>query len=166
MGQNIYGDFQSAYLHKIAAHRLKSALLNLQKHYPGYGFLIFDALRPLSAQKKLWDWVKGTPQQDYIADPSKRSLHNFGMAVDLTVFNSAGVELDMGTAFDSFQELAQPQLEERFLHEGLLTKNQISNRLILRHAMQEAGFLQLPHEWWHYNALPAEEIRAKFNLIL
>jgi len=145
---------------------LKNAVVELQKQHPGFSFLIFDVLRPLSAQQKLWDHVVGTAQQDYIADPVKRSIHNFGMAVDLTVIDERGQALDMGTEFDSFQDLAQPQLESRFLQEGRLLEIHVKNRLILRRAMLSAGFLQLPHEWWHYNAESGDDVRAQYSVIL
>jgi D-alanyl-D-alanine dipeptidase len=41
----------------------------------------------------------------------------------------------------------------------------LENRLVLRKAMTEAGFLQLSHEWWHYNALPEPEVRKKYKII-
>ena len=163
--ENLYQDFTTAYLHFHAADKLSFAVKTLQNQHPGYSFLVFDALRPLSAQWKLWNHVEGTPQQAYIADPEKGSVHNFGMAVDLTVLDERGHELDMGTLFDSFHELAQPQLEEQFLKSGKLTKSQFANRMILRSAMLSAGFLQLPHEWWHYNAAPAPEVLKNYNLI-
>jgi D-alanyl-D-alanine dipeptidase len=37
--------------------------------------------------------------------------------------------------------------------------------MVLRQVMTHAGFLQLPHEWWHFDALPREEIRSGFRLI-
>ncbi|XLM23276.1 D-alanyl-D-alanine dipeptidase, partial [Chromobacterium piscinae] len=68
----------------------------------------FDALRPGRVQRVLWDIVKDTPQRVYVADPARGSIHSFGMAVDLTVEDGQGRELDLGTGFDDFTERAQP----------------------------------------------------------
>lgn len=124
-----------------------------------------DALRPQSAQLRFWELVKGTPQQIYFADPAKGSLHSFGFAIDLNLVNENGVELDMGTAFDDLTDLAQPRYEEKFLKESVLTIHQVENRKILRSLMERAGFEQLPHEWWHYDALPGAQVRSQFKLI-
>jgi D-alanyl-D-alanine dipeptidase len=76
-----------------------------------------------------------------------------------------GKELDMGTAFDEFDLLSQPALEARFLKEGKLTSAQLANRKLLRQVMQDAGFMQLPLEWWHYDALPADVVRKQYQII-
>jgi D-alanyl-D-alanine dipeptidase len=56
-------------------------------------------------------------------------------------------------------------LEERFLKEGRLSSQQMENRMVLRSVMTKGGFLQLPHEWWHFNALTENEIRSKYPLV-
>jgi zinc D-Ala-D-Ala dipeptidase len=165
MSKDVYGDFRVAFLHREAAAMLARAVQALRRDHPGYCLLIFDALRPRSAQRVLWDHVKGTDEERYVADPDRGSLHNYGCAVDLTVINPTGQELDMGTGFDVFLPLSQPQLEERFLESGELKAEHHENRLILRSAMQEGGFRQLPHEWWHYDAFPGEEVRARFQIV-
>ncbi len=165
VGENLYGDFNKPYLHQIAAEKLKVASANLQKSKPGWKLLIFDALRPRSIQKKLWDHVKGTNKSPYVANPDKGSVHNYGFAVDLSLQDENGKEIDMGTAFDSFEALAQPKLEDQFLKEGKLKPEQIENRKILRKAMTDAGFIQLPIEWWHFDALPAKELKKNYKIV-
>lgn len=165
VGYDMYGPFRQAFLHRLAAEKLFRALKHLQTENPGYGFIIFDALRPRSVQRILWDNVKGTASERYIANPDLGSLHNFGFAVDLTVMDSAGRELDMGAGYDDFRDVAQPQLEEKFLASGDLSKEQVANRHILRRAMEASGFAQLAHEWWHFDALPKSEVRANFQIV-
>ncbi|MEV4441818.1 M15 family metallopeptidase [Streptomyces sp. NPDC049577] len=51
--------------------------------------------------------------------------------------------IDMGTGFDCFDTLAHtldPRVEGR----------QRADRLLLKSAMERAGFVNLPEEWWHY----------------
>lgn len=165
VGHNMYGPFNRAFLHIIAAEKLFTALQTLKAARPTYSFIIYDALRPRSIQRILWSHVVGTAGEQYIANPDKGSLHNFGFAVDLSVLDENGLELDMGAGFDDFRDIAQPQLEEKFVQQGLLTAKHIENRQILRQAMQSGGFRQLPHEWWHFDALPKEEVRSKFKIV-
>lgn len=165
VGENMYGSFCRAFVHQITAQKLMLASEHLLKNHPDHRFIIFDALRPRSIQRVLWQHVLGTLGEKYIANPDLGSLHNFGFAVDLSVLNPAGVELDMGAGFDDFREIAQPQLELKFLTEGLLTQTHITNRRILRGAMESGGFIQLPHEWWHFDALPKAEVRARFKIV-
>ncbi len=100
-----------------------------------------------------------------MADPKKGSITNFGMAIDLSVQDEKGRDLDMGTGFDSFTPLAETQLEKDKLASGELTQAQFDNRLILRRPMEEAGFKVLPEEWWHFDAMPADLVRKQFMVV-
>ena len=165
MGVNLYGPVTQCFLHRDSAKKFKQAVENLKKTKPGWSFIVFDALRPRSVQWKMWDHVKDTPQRKYVANAEIGSPHNYGMALDLGLVDEKGKLVDMGTGFDSFSPVSEPLLEDKFLKEGKLSKKQMANRLILRKAMTEAGFLQLSHEWWHYNALPEPEIRKKYKIV-
>ena len=144
---------------------LKSAIAELQRRAPGFKLLLFDCLRPGSAQKVLWSFVRGTPQQKYVADPERGSIHSYGLAIDLSLQDAEGREVDMGTPYDQFDELAEPRHEDRFLSEGRLTKTQIENRQLLREVMTAAGFQGLPHEWWHFDAKPPTEVRRHHQIL-
>jgi zinc D-Ala-D-Ala dipeptidase len=165
MGVNVYGDFKTALLHRSAAEKLAKAAQLLQQRHPGWNLLVFDALRPRSVQRRFWEKVKGTPMQMYVADPDDGSIHNYGFAVDLSLVDAAGKEVDMGTPFDSFDPLAQPQLEDKYIQDGKLTAQQAANRHILRDAMEGAGFIQLPIEWWHYDAITRAEAKAQYQIV-
>ena len=165
MGQDLYGGFKTPYLHKIAAAKLRKAAELLQERKPGWELLIFDALRPRSIQRLLWEKVKGTPQEPYVANPKTGSIHNYGFAVDLTLLDDQGKELNMGTPFDDFRDLAQPRYEEKFLKDGTLTVAQAANRKLLRSIMEDAGFQPLPLEWWHYDALPKSEVKSRYKIV-
>jgi D-alanyl-D-alanine dipeptidase len=165
LSRPVYGGYQRVLLHKQAAEMFHLASRLLKEHYPQFRFIVFDALRPQTAQVEFWNLVKGTPQQSYFADPAKGSLHSYGFAIDLGLVDASGAELDMGTPFDDLTPLAEPQKEEAFLASGELKPNQIANRKVLREVMEGGGFMQLPHEWWHYDALPAAEVRANFRRV-
>lgn len=165
VGVNLYGAYNRAFLHVTAADKLRVAATQLQKIHPGYKLLILDAARPRSVQQKLWERVSGTAMQPYVADPAKGSIHNYGLAVDITIVDNQGKELDMGTAYDAFDTLSQPRHEEDFVKQGKLNQQQLANRHLLRKLMQDAGFIQLPIEWWHYDALPGAAVRKQYPVI-
>lgn len=165
VGKNMYGEFNRAFVHRTAAEKLVKAVQGLQAAHPRYRLLIYDALRPRSVQYVLWDQVKGTEKETYVANPKGGSIHNFGFALDITVLDEQGKELDMGTPYDDFTALSQPQLETKYLKEGRLTEVQIRNRRVLRTAMEDAGFIQLPVEWWHFDALPKAEVKARYKIV-
>ncbi len=160
MGRDVYGSFREPLLHEQAARMLERAAELLRQANPGYELLILDALRPRSVQRILFEHVRGTEHEQYVANPDRGSMHNFGCAVDLTVLDERSRELDMGTGFDAFTPLSEPRREADYLREGALTAAQVENRMILRRAMTGAGFIQLPYEWWHFDAFPAEKVRG------
>jgi len=164
---DVYGDLTNAYLQQDVAERLKKAYLFLQVQHPDLTFIIYDAVRPLSIQYKMWAILDLPPGQKekYLSNPKKGSIHNYGAAIDLSLAKKNGAPLDMGTPFDYFGEEAEPQLESKMLLEGKLTSAQINNRKILRSVMQQAGFRQLPAEWWHYNACSRDEAKRLYQVI-
>lgn len=164
-GDTVYTDFNDAYLVKDVAERLSRVQSKLSETFPGYKLLIYDAARPLSAQKKLFDKVRGTANSKYVASPSHTGLHNYGVAVDLTIADSLNRPLDMGTGFDYFGIEAHTANEAQLIAAGKLTKKQVDNRLLLRKLMSEEGFRVLPHEWWHFNGYTLRDAKAKFKLL-
>src|SRR5687767_1793536 len=104
--QDVYGRLEKCYLHKETAKKLLVADSILKAEFPQYHFLIYDGARPCHVQKLMYDIVKKMPvaQGLYLSHPMNYSLHNYGAAVDLTICDSTGKELDMGTEFDHFGE--------------------------------------------------------------
>lgn len=107
----------------------------------GLRFKVFDAFRPSEAQFKLWEH---TPDPNFLADPTKGSPHSRGVAIDLTLIDKAGNELDMGTEFDAFTPLSYHAVTE-----GISVQAQ-TNRLILMGIMTASGWDFYRNEWWHY----------------
>ena len=165
LGRDVYGGYGRVLLHREAAAKFRRASSLLADRYPELSFIVFDALRPQAAQEAFWALVSGTPQQPYFADPKKGSIHSYGFAIDVGLLAKDGSELDMGTAFDDLTPLAEPRREEEFLANGTLKAPQAANRRLLRQVMTDAGFLQLPHEWWHFDALPPTDVRARFRRV-
>ena len=107
----------------------------------GLGLKIFDGYRPFSVTKKMWEIL---PDDRYVANPKNGSRHNRGAAVDLTLVDSAGTELEMPTKFDDFTEKAAHAYED-------LPEQVIKNRRRLKDIMEKYGFSAIKSEWWHYD---------------
>ncbi|MEN3366170.1 MAG: zinc D-Ala-D-Ala dipeptidase [Burkholderiales bacterium] len=160
MGVDLYGAFNRAFLRKAAALQLHRAVEALSKSHPDHRITVLDATRPRSVQRRLWAHVVGTQQECYVANPDSGSIHNFGFAVDVTILDASGKELDMGTAFDAFDDLSQPALEEQHWREWKLSDAQMENRRLLRESMAAGGYAQHPFEWWHFDAIGQVEART------
>jgi len=167
-GQDVYGDLERAYLQPEVAEMLLQAYENLQSKDPDLTLLIYDAVRPLTVQRILWDNLDKPDSLKplYVADPKVGSLHNFGVAVDLTIANkNSGHALDMGTKYDYFGYAAYPDREAQMLREGKILQKHIDNRKLLRAVMLDAGFKGIGSEWWHFNAYTRKEAGNKFEII-
>ncbi len=105
----------------------------------GYRIKVFDCYRPHSAQYKLWEVV---PNINYVANPDKGSIHNRGAAVDMTLVDSLGNQLDMGTPFDYFGYKAYSINED-------LPDTVLKNRQLMWSVMHKHGFKVIKTEWWH-----------------
>ena len=166
VGRDLYSPFDCAWLHREAAAALETAVAWLARQAPGHTLLVLDALRPQRVQQQLWDALDGTGLQMYLANPARGSIHSYGMALDVTILDPQGAELDMGTGFDDMTDLSHPALEEGFLAAGRLRESQVANRRLLRDAMFGAGFVGINTEWWHFDCGDRERVRASFRRVL
>ena len=149
VGRDLYSPFDCAWLHRHAAEGLEKSVAWLARQRADVSLLVLDALRPQRVQEELWAALQGTDLLGYLANPVRGSIHSFGMAVDITLVDQRGQELDMGTPFDDLSERSHPALEDAMLSRGELTAGQIANRQLLRDAMQPGGFKGIHSEWWH-----------------
>jgi D-alanyl-D-alanine dipeptidase len=137
----------AAYLHADAAAALARAIALARPL--GLRLKIFDAFRPAEAQWKMWTH---TPDPEFLADPRRGSPHSRGVAIDLTLLDGDGGELDMGTPFDAFQPQSHhartdiPPVAQR-------------NRLTLLGLMTAAGWDFYRNEWWHYQLFDARRYK-------
>jgi len=157
-----------AYLQPDVARRLNYCQIYLSALDTSLHLLVYDAARPVSVQKMMWEALDTVPpaiRGKYVSNPANLSLHNMGCAVDLTICNAEGIALDMGAGYDDFRDIAFPNKEAKYLKSGKLTKEQHDNRLLLRKVMASQKFRQLPTEWWHYNAYSREVARRMFKAL-
>jgi len=102
---------------------------------------LFDGYRPRPVQYKLWAKV---PNPDYVADPKEGSMHNRGSAIDLTLTDMYGTELDLGTPYDFFG----PEAHQDYKN---LSEMILSRRQLLKSSMEAEGFQAIRTEWWHFS---------------
>ncbi len=167
-GQDVYGELTRCYVQPIVAEMLLKSHALLKEEHPELTFLIYDGVRPQSVQQILWDNLDkpDSIKPLYVADPKVGGLHNFGVAVDLTLaFQETGEALDMGTGYDYFGYPAYPDREDQMLREGKITKEHIANREILRKVMKYGGFTGIGSEWWHFNAFSRKEAAERFGMV-
>lgn len=161
----LYDSLLHIYLHPLAAKKLVKAQKRLKAINPKLSLFVYDAVRPLSVQKKMYKVVQNTKYAAYVANPTRTGLHNYGMAVDLTICDEDGNPLDMGTPFDYFGSAAGINKEAELIRNGILTNKQVKNRQLLREVMIYAGFLTIRGEWWHFNAVSLSEARSRYKVI-
>jgi D-alanyl-D-alanine dipeptidase len=133
-GQKIYEE-SFALLSPEALEALKRAADDFREK--GYRIIVFDAWRPEYAQVKL---LEACDDGKYV---SKRSRHITGRVIDMSLADSAGTYLDMGTDYDDFSEKAHSD-------DSLVTPEQRKNRQLLREVMLAHGFITYPYEWWDF----------------
>ncbi len=163
----VYEGLTRGYLPCEVAIKLCNAQFFLKQIAPHYNLIVFDATRPAYIQKKMWTELDlpENEKKNYLAHPNDVSLHNYGAAVDVGLISNDNLLLDMGTTFDSFNELSQPKKEALFLKEGKLSRQAYANRLLLRRVMLQAGFLVMNTEWWHFNSTNKITAAKKYDLI-
>jgi D-alanyl-D-alanine dipeptidase len=127
------------YLRQKVAYKLAKVQAELEKL--GLGLKIFDGYRPFRVTQKFWDLIGDTR---YVADPKVGSKHNRGAAVDVTLIDFDGRELEMPTAIDEMTQRAHRDYDH-------LPEQVIAHRKLLEDVMISGGFLPFPSEWWHFD---------------
>jgi D-alanyl-D-alanine dipeptidase len=140
---------QQLYSHPfIYAHQ--DAFENLQKaskfaDEKGFKLRILDAYRPFEVQAFMADKFPEHVENGYVSHPNEGvATHVRGIAIDLTLVDKNGKDLDMGTDFDDMSENSHHGSKE-------ISEEAKKNRQILAEIMQKSGFEIYENEWWHYN---------------
>lgn len=136
-------DAPVALLRREAAQALAKVAKRVEAQ--GYRLKIWDAYRPVRATLAMVAWTERQGRTDLLDDGyiARRSRHNQGVAVDLTLVRADdGTEIDMGTPFDEFSASA---------HTANAVGVVAANRRILVDAMASAGFTNYTSEWWHFS---------------
>ena len=163
--ENFYDGLNKAYLRKEIAVKLSNAQSALKNEHPGYSLQVLDAARPRSVSRAMHEKMKGSRFEKYVANPEKGSMHNYGIAVDITIIDESGNKLDMGPS--PFYSSRTAIYWNFFLKNmGLgITSEQQNNLDLLKRVMLNAGFHPLAHEWWHFNGMEKTDARNMYSII-
>ncbi|WP_314953632.1 M15 family metallopeptidase [Hoylesella loescheii] len=166
VGSVLYDDLRQAYLHPEAAAALVKAQKRLKQLRPELSLKIYDAARPMHIQQKMWNKVKNTSMKIYVSNPAHGGgLHNYGLAVDITLCDAKGDSLPMGTKIDHLGIAAHIDQENQLVAKGTISKRAQQNRQLLRQVMRYAGFKPLRTEWWHFNFKSRAEAKRLYKVI-
>ena len=169
MKKDLYGSLNKIYLQEEVAKRLSIAQSALKERDSTLSLIVFDGVRPRSVQQSMWDALDTIPFQErikFVSNPKNGSLHSYGCAVDLTIYDhKTDTLLDMGAGYDDLRKIAYPRFEEQFLETGELTKEQYRNRQLLRSVMRKGGFWVIQTEWWHFNAFSREKAKELYQVV-
>ena len=154
MGQVLYTDILHAFLLPQLAQKVAAAQQELHSIRPDLSLLILDAVRPLAVQRAMFHHVQGTPLNIYVSNPRNGpGLHNYGAAVDITLADTEGNPLPMGSDFDHFGPESHTDREAELLASGRITLEEYDNRRLLRRLMRGQGLSIFRSEWWHFNLM-------------
>ena len=165
-GRVLYKDLKEAYLHPKAAKALAKAQQILKKSHPELTLKVYDAARPMHIQQIMWNVVAGTPKNIYVSNPKNGGgMHNYGMAVDLTLADEKGDSIPMGTLIDHLGPEAHIDREAQLVQQKVISAEAKRNRELLRSVMKQAGFKPLRTEWWHFNLITRAQAKAYYRPI-
>lgn len=108
----------------------------------GYTVVIYDAYRPTSVQQKWFDVVR---VHKWVADPSRGfgGVHDRGTAIDMSLIDKAGNEVEMPTPMHTFTEDSARTSEN-------MTETARANMNYMANVMVACGFTYINSEWWHF----------------
>ena len=165
-GQVLYKDLREGYLHPKAAQALAKAQKKLKELRPELNLIIFDATRPMSIQQVMWNVVKGTSKNIYVSNPANGGgMHNYGMAVDISICRENGDTIPMGALVDHMSSLSHIDHEDVLVRTKRMTEEARANRQLLREVMAVGGFMPLRTEWWHFNLCTRAEAKRNYKVI-
>lgn len=163
-GKVMYKTLTRAYLHPSAAKALKKAQEALKEYNPKLTLKVCDAARPMSVQRTMYEAVRGTSKARYVSNPANGGgLHNYGLAVDITIVDSDGKELDMGTHVDFLGPESNIDKEDWLVKSGKISSEAKKNRMLLRTVMAAGGWMPLKSEWWHFNLRTRAQAKARYK---
>lgn len=164
-GTNLYGNLQEAYTTLEFATMLVLVQKELKSINKNLSIIVLDAARPISVQRFMYEMVKGTDWQNYVANPDKGGRHNYAMALDVSIVNEKGELLDMGSSFDHFGPTSHIGNEDKLVKDGLMTQQAKENRELLVKLMVKYGFEQISNEWWHFQKYTLNQVKEKYKLL-
>ena len=129
---------------------------------PGLRLLFVEGYRPPSLQRRYFDTYASRLRTEHpqwspdrirsaasrYVSPPEIAPHSAGAAVDLTLADAEGRELDMGTRMNATPEESAGAC---YTHADNISTEARSHRTLLGTALTAAGLVNYPTEWWHWS---------------
>ena len=178
--KQLYRDLRDAYVLPNCAEALRKAQAELKRRRPDLSLCIFDATRPMSVQQTMWDAVKNTSKYFYVSNPAHGGgMHNYGMAVDISICKASWNDatwcegaarchidtIPMGAKVDHMGAASHIDKEQGLLARGVISREALANRRLLREVMTVAGFMPIRTEWWHFNLCTREWAKSNLRVV-
>ncbi|EEX18808.1 D-Ala-D-Ala dipeptidase [Prevotella veroralis F0319] len=178
--KQLYRDLRDAYVLPNCAEALRKAQAELKRRRPDLSLCIFDATRPMSVQQTMWDAVKNTSKYFYVSNPAHGGgMHNYGMAVDISICKASWNDatwcegaarchidtIPMGAKVDHMGAASHIDKEQGLLTRGIISREALANRRLLREVMTAAGFMPIRTEWWHFNLCTREWAKSNLRVV-
>lgn len=149
--QTIY-DFTDAYLRYGTFQKLIKVCEELEAQ--NLALRIWDAYRPISGQARLWE---ACPDPTYVSPPDTgKRTHCRGSAVDVTLIDLEGNELEMPSGFDDFSAKGDRDYAD-------CSETAAANARLLQDIMEKHGFKGYSGEWWHFTDQDTYPIAETFQ---
>ncbi len=129
----------------------------------GLQFYFSEGHRPITLQAQMYQyyyqqlaaanpsWDQQRLQQEtvkFIAPPQDVPPHSTGGAIDITLIDANGNEVDMGSILDDSPDKNE---NRNFTYAKNIPAYAQTNRQILITALTAVGFVNYPAEWWHWS---------------
>ena len=148
------------FLRRGVIERLRLASIALKERQHGWRFKLVYTYRHPEIQAKYFEARQNeirSKNSDLTEDEIRDRAHLLsaspdvaghptGGAIDITIVDGTGAELNMGTNIADFSQ--GEKIQTFFTN---LTTDQKDNRLFLRELLVEQGFAPFDGEWWHFS---------------
>ncbi|MFH8441400.1 M15 family metallopeptidase [Streptomyces sp. NPDC018026] len=129
---------------------------------PGLRLLFVEGYRPPALQRRYFDKYAAQLSTEHpqwspdrirsaasrYVSPPEIAPHSAGAAVDLTLADLDGRELDLGTRMNATPEESAGAC---YTHADDISDEARSHRAVLGTALTAAGLVNYPTEWWHWS---------------
>lgn len=150
---------EPVYLRKTVCEKIYSLAKKLEKD--NLRIKLYDAYRSLEEQEESWKKRLEQTKKEHpdlsqddierltklkVANPTDSKNvggHQTGGAIDISLTDLNGTELDMGTKYEEYNEKTKTYSKN-------INEESTKNRKMLLKNMKELGFVNFPAEWWHF----------------
>lgn len=138
----------SCFLDSQMASKVKAANTALQQSKPGWKIKAWDCYRPMDVQQRMYDWSVANGKTGLVAKPNANAQHPRGLAIDATLVDASGKDVEMPTHFDYYVQGGKQ--DPGTAAYNATPQSARTNAALLNTIMTGAGLIRAGNEWWHF----------------